>query len=515
MGPSNYLGRAYQQTPIAITVEGANILTRSMIIFGQGAIRGHPYVLQEIAAVRRARPEHRASRIRRRFFRPRRFRRVEQGARAVDGAHARALRRAPGDGEYPRLLPAAHAALQRVRFRGRRRDVRARRLAQAPRAPVGAARRHPEPALSRVVRAQALRGRRPSGRGPAVPALVGAGRARAHRGRVLRALRQSAGPPAAVRAAVRRVSLGREFRPPRDRLGEAVCNSVLRPGPARERLTAGMFVPRTEAHPSGRSRRRSSRRSPPSRSNTSCGRRHANAAFAGRPDAPRSGGGGRRGVITQADAEAIERAQRCGARRSWWTIFRRTSAGPRSIRPPQPVTADELRAALGDVVSGSRTRGECSSRWRRRLACRSRSCHHGRSGGHARWPVPRAREAHARPCRLSVFRRRPAARGATTRGREMDANMSRAGRRRSKRDGLKAGDRVAIMLRNSPEWVMCDIAALGLGLIVVPLYTQDRPDNVAYILNDSQLQGAAVRRRRAVGGLESVARPARRTSYEC
>jgi long-chain acyl-CoA synthetase len=53
------------------------------------------------------------------------------------------------------------------------------------------------------------------------------------------------------------------------------------------------------------------------------------------------------------------------------------------------------------------------------------------------------------------------------------------------RDGLKAGDRVAIMLRNSPEWVMCDIAALGLGLVVVPLYTQDRPENVAYIMNNA------------------------------
>ena len=53
------------------------------------------------------------------------------------------------------------------------------------------------------------------------------------------------------------------------------------------------------------------------------------------------------------------------------------------------------------------------------------------------------------------------------------------------KDGLKAGDRVAMMLRNSPEWVIFDQAALGLGLVVVPLYTQDRPDNVAYILNDS------------------------------
>jgi acyl-CoA dehydrogenase len=50
MGPNNYLGRMYQQVPIAITVEGANILTRSLIIFGQGAIRGHPYVLKEIEA---------------------------------------------------------------------------------------------------------------------------------------------------------------------------------------------------------------------------------------------------------------------------------------------------------------------------------------------------------------------------------------------------------------------------------------------------------------------------------
>jgi acyl-CoA dehydrogenase len=50
MGPSNYLARSYQQIPIGITVEGANILTRSMIIFGQGAIRSHPYVLKEIQA---------------------------------------------------------------------------------------------------------------------------------------------------------------------------------------------------------------------------------------------------------------------------------------------------------------------------------------------------------------------------------------------------------------------------------------------------------------------------------
>ena len=50
MGPNNYLGRSYMATPIAITVEGANILTRSLIIYGQGAIRCHPFVLRELHA---------------------------------------------------------------------------------------------------------------------------------------------------------------------------------------------------------------------------------------------------------------------------------------------------------------------------------------------------------------------------------------------------------------------------------------------------------------------------------
>jgi acyl-CoA dehydrogenase len=55
-GPGNYLAHAYQATPIAITVEGANILTRSMIIFGQGAIRAHPWLLKEMQAARDPRP---------------------------------------------------------------------------------------------------------------------------------------------------------------------------------------------------------------------------------------------------------------------------------------------------------------------------------------------------------------------------------------------------------------------------------------------------------------------------
>ncbi len=57
LGPKNYLGRGYQAAPIAITVEGANILTRNMIIFGQGAIRCHPYVLAEMEAAKLQNPQ--------------------------------------------------------------------------------------------------------------------------------------------------------------------------------------------------------------------------------------------------------------------------------------------------------------------------------------------------------------------------------------------------------------------------------------------------------------------------
>ena len=52
LGPRNYLGRGYQIVPVAITVEGANLLTRNLIIFGQGAVRCHPFVLREMTAAR-------------------------------------------------------------------------------------------------------------------------------------------------------------------------------------------------------------------------------------------------------------------------------------------------------------------------------------------------------------------------------------------------------------------------------------------------------------------------------
>lgn len=58
LGPNNYLARGYEGAPIGITVEGANILTRNLIIFGQGAIRCHPYVLKELESIKNNHIEH-------------------------------------------------------------------------------------------------------------------------------------------------------------------------------------------------------------------------------------------------------------------------------------------------------------------------------------------------------------------------------------------------------------------------------------------------------------------------
>ncbi len=107
MGPGNYLATIYQSIPIAITVEGANILTRSLMVFGQGAIRCHPYVLDELKAADN--PDRKAGlRDFDRLFFAHVSHIVSNGLRAfwhaLTGARfARGLRRSPLDGEVRQL----------------------------------------------------------------------------------------------------------------------------------------------------------------------------------------------------------------------------------------------------------------------------------------------------------------------------------------------------------------------------------------------------------------------------
>lgn len=242
MGPSNYLARAYQQTPIAITVEGANILTRSMIIFGQGAIRGHPYVLREIAAV--AEPDRRAAlgAFDDAFFGHVAFV-VSNKARALWMGVTRArFVSAPGGSHVRRYyqqltrLSSAFAYTADVAMfvlggSLKRRERLSARLGDI---------------LSELYLAcSALKRFEDDGRPEEDVALLhwSVQDAFARAEEAFYGLFQNL-PGALVRGALRFIIFpwGREFNRPADRLGHRVSNLVLNPGPARDRLTAGMFV---------------------------------------------------------------------------------------------------------------------------------------------------------------------------------------------------------------------------------------------------------------------------------
>ncbi|MCK4587482.1 MAG: AMP-binding protein, partial [Gammaproteobacteria bacterium] len=73
------------------------------------------------------------------------------------------------------------------------------------------------------------------------------------------------------------------------------------------------------------------------------------------------------------------------------------------------------------------------------------------------------------------------------------------------KEGLQPGDHVALMLRNCPQWVFFEQAALGIGLVVVPLYTNDRADNVSYVLQDAGVKLLLVEDESSLKQLQPIA----------
>ncbi|WP_198264407.1 AMP-dependent synthetase/ligase [sulfur-oxidizing endosymbiont of Gigantopelta aegis] len=73
-----------------------------------------------------------------------------------------------------------------------------------------------------------------------------------------------------------------------------------------------------------------------------------------------------------------------------------------------------------------------------------------------------------------------------------------------KQNGLQADDSIAIMAKNSPNWVFSEQAALSLGIIVVPLYPNDRAENIAYIINDAQIRALIIDGHKQILTLESI-----------
>ena len=141
LGPKNYLGRGYQVVPVAITVEGANILTRSLIIFGQGAVRCHPWVLREMNAARNPNREQGVREFDHALMSHVGFA-ISNAARSlILGLTLGALHPGAADGR-DRPVFSAHQSLQRLlRIRSRRRHAGARRVSEEEGEFIGAPRR--------------------------------------------------------------------------------------------------------------------------------------------------------------------------------------------------------------------------------------------------------------------------------------------------------------------------------------------------------------------------------------
>jgi acyl-CoA dehydrogenase len=252
MGPGNYLGRAYQQLPVGITVEGANILTRSLIIFGQGAIRCHPYVLREITSANEADDEKALREFDAALFGHMRFT-LSNAARALFlGLTGARLASAPGAADtvrYYRQLTRLSSAFAL--------------LADVAMLVLGGALKRKEKLSGRLgdvlsllyLSSAVLKRYEDEGRQRADLPLLhwslqdALWRMQGAFDGILQNF-PSRGMAWLLRRAV--FPLGGSFSPPSDELGRQVSSLLLAPSATRDRLTAGIYVPVNEADPVGR-----------------------------------------------------------------------------------------------------------------------------------------------------------------------------------------------------------------------------------------------------------------------
>jgi len=253
LGPSNFLGRAYQQVPVSITVEGANILTRSMIIFGQGAIRCHPYVLKEMEAARDSDRARASAQFDRALFGHIRFmlsNAVRTFTMGITGSHwvRTPANVAPGTRRYYQQLTRFSSAFA---F-----------LADVSMLVIGGALKRREKLSARLgdilslmyLCSATLKRYEDEGRQEADAPLMHW----AIWDAMFKAQNAFEGvianfPSKPVRWLLARFifPLGRPYVVPSDRLGHDVARLLIEPSATRDRLTAGMYVPRDEQDPIG------------------------------------------------------------------------------------------------------------------------------------------------------------------------------------------------------------------------------------------------------------------------
>lgn len=254
MGPSNYLGRNYQHIPVSITVEGANILTRSMIIFGQGAIRCHPYVLREIRAANDSNAARGSVEFDRALMGHIVFS-IGNGTRSLlHGLTGGYLASAPGSvgpevqGYYSQLtrFSAAFALLADISLLVLGGSLKRKERLSARLGDI----------LSMLYLCSATLKRFKDDDRPAAdfPLLHWSMRDALYR--MQEAFDGLLGnfPGGAVGMRLLRFlvfPLGKSFSPPSDELGHKVAKLMLTPGEARDRLTAGIYVPESADEPLG------------------------------------------------------------------------------------------------------------------------------------------------------------------------------------------------------------------------------------------------------------------------
>jgi acyl-CoA dehydrogenase len=252
LGPRNFLGRVYQALPISITVEGANILTRALIIYGQGAVRCHPYVLQEMRACADADEARAVKTFDRALFGHIGFT-VSNAARAL-------------------WLGLTGARLVLVPFRGRARRYgqRLTRLSAAfafvsdvAMLTLGGALKRREKisgrfadVLSHMYLASAVLKRfEDEGRQPAdLPLLCWACEHCLHEAEKALVVILKNLPSRLLGWFLGGIVFptGRRYYPPSDARGHEAALLLLEPSPTRDRLTAGIFLPKTEQDALGR-----------------------------------------------------------------------------------------------------------------------------------------------------------------------------------------------------------------------------------------------------------------------
>ncbi len=243
LGPRNFMGRVYQAVPISITVEGANLLTRALIIYGQGAVRCHPYVLKEIRACAEADPARGLAEFDRAFFAHIGFV-IRNAARALalgltDGRLARVPFARPARRYAQKLarLSAAFAftsdiAMLVLGSSLKRREKISGRFADA---------------FSFLYLASAVLKRFEDDGRPAedVPLLRWACEYSLHRAEHALIVLTKNFPNRLVGRLLRMLvfPVGRRDYPPADWLDHEVASLLLAPSSARDRLTAGIYLP--------------------------------------------------------------------------------------------------------------------------------------------------------------------------------------------------------------------------------------------------------------------------------